>query len=172
METTETFKKIYIKSEADLPKPGKYNVHYKQVGDDSLWLRDYNEEFKTHWLDHIDWYLSPVKQLGKDEIIDLCKKVEDYIINDNSYDDCIVSSHPANRFDKLVSSLSMQGEVVGLSDEDIEKWAEHEIKMPKGKIEQQFITVLAFIESVIICYRAGLREGAKAMQNNKIKPNK
>ena len=54
------------------------------------------------------------------------------------------------------------------SDEDIEKWVEHEIKMPNGKTEQQFISAFAFYESIIICYRAGLREGTKAMQNGKI----
>lgn len=55
--TPKQFIRVFIRSEKDLPKKGKYNVHYKQVGDDSLWLRDYDDEWKEHWLEHIDWYI-------------------------------------------------------------------------------------------------------------------
>ena len=61
---------VWIEGEKNLPKPGKYNVHYKQVGDDSLWLRDYNEEWKDHWIEHIDFYLQEVEhpELTDEEI--------------------------------------------------------------------------------------------------------
>jgi hypothetical protein len=44
----------------------------------------------------------------KIRLLELCKKVESYINNDDSYDACIISSHPANRFDKLVTTLTEQ----------------------------------------------------------------
>ena len=49
--------------------------------------------------------------MKREQIIELCKKVEDYIINDDSYDNAIVSGHTANRFDKIASELlALQGE--------------------------------------------------------------
>lgn len=61
----ETYRKIYIKSEADLPKvAGSFIVHTKQ-GDT---FNDYSYPFldnipmsKSSWLKYIDWYLQPVE---------------------------------------------------------------------------------------------------------------
>jgi hypothetical protein len=86
------------------------------------------------------------------------------VINEEDYDAivseiAIFKSHlPANHAGNKIE----QSSPIDISDEEIEKWAENEIKLPdKGKIEQQFIPILDFINSIIICYRTGLREGAK-----------
>ena len=70
---------------------------------------------------------------------------------------------------KYFENFASQFQKPVMSDEDIEKWVEHEIKMPNGKMEQRFIPLLDFVNAIVICYRAGLREGAKAVRNGKIK---
>lgn len=61
----ELFKKIYIKTEADLPKEdGNYYTH--SVLDNrylyKIWFnRDSNIE-KELWLTEIDWYLQPIEE--------------------------------------------------------------------------------------------------------------
>jgi hypothetical protein len=64
---TELYKKVWIKSEADLPKEeGEYfcgegsGLHYKHFSTTNF----NNEEF---WLKHIDWYLQPIEQIEQPE---------------------------------------------------------------------------------------------------------
>lgn len=64
----ETFKKVFIHSESDLPKDGWYIAHYKGYDLNSpagtiISIYDHLSEFKKHnWLTHIDWYLQPIEQ--------------------------------------------------------------------------------------------------------------
>lgn len=46
--------------------------------------------------------------LEKQKLLEICKKVESYIIEDDFYDDSIISGHTANRFDKLITALQEQ----------------------------------------------------------------
>ena len=75
METI--YRKVFIKSEADLPEDkAEYFVHIKErieslyrSGINTL-TSDYPEDlFKEIWMNNIDWYLQPV-ELPSDEEID------------------------------------------------------------------------------------------------------
>ena len=75
----ETYKKVYIKSEADLPKmAGSYIVclrlgriyeDYKFIGIDNT-FPDTN-----HWLRHVIWYLEPISAVNEPENI---PDIDDY----------------------------------------------------------------------------------------------
>ena len=45
---------------------------------------------------------------AKDKLKELCKKIEIYMQEDSYYSDCVISGHPAERFDKLIASLDKQ----------------------------------------------------------------
>jgi hypothetical protein len=54
----ELFKKVYIKSEADLPKDkGYYFVGYKDAGKATVHYHHNNEA----WIAFYDWYLQPIQ---------------------------------------------------------------------------------------------------------------
>jgi len=62
----EYLKKVYIKSEADLPKTiGFHFISYKPLPRGSCPLEleyfDMTDERKDYWLEKIDWYLLPVE---------------------------------------------------------------------------------------------------------------
>jgi hypothetical protein len=74
--TEELYKKIWIKSEADLPKvDGIYIANSKIFDKIGFWeLRNhendnYPDYCKNQWLHNIDWYLQPIQQI--DSIPDL-----------------------------------------------------------------------------------------------------
>ena len=68
----ELYEKVYIRSEEDLPEAGDYligfNKNYIGLSDDGL--RYHRIDKKTNrysnspneWLEHIDWYLKPLKK--------------------------------------------------------------------------------------------------------------
>jgi hypothetical protein len=72
---TEFYKKIYIKSEADLPKERQLVFHRNNDG--LIKESEFREKYKDEWLSIVDWYLKPVKldMPTEEEII---KKGEDY----------------------------------------------------------------------------------------------
>lgn len=64
IEEVETFRKVYIKSESDLPKEdGDYIVKYN---DGSIETFPFKLD-EAHWFTHIDWYLLPVSSLQSSE---------------------------------------------------------------------------------------------------------
>jgi len=72
----ELYKKVYIKSEADLPKEdGVYIAHSKIFDKVGNWkFKNYeNDNFpeycKKQWLDNIDWYLLPVSTTLSRDIV-------------------------------------------------------------------------------------------------------
>jgi hypothetical protein len=75
-EKPELFRRVYIHSEADLPKEtGSYYAHEKDVSQHTLSLYQFisnDDLYAKDWVDVIDWYLieSPVQQ-SKEDVIDL-----------------------------------------------------------------------------------------------------
>lgn len=74
----ELYRKIYIKSEADLPKEvGSYFVYFKDVGEDiydwvltngenpveEYWNGQFQEDY---WINTFDWYLQPIEITDSD----------------------------------------------------------------------------------------------------------
>lgn len=58
----ELYKKVYIKSEEDLPKEdNEYFVYYKKYGTGSTHIYLGNDARKYTWLNDIDWYLQPIE---------------------------------------------------------------------------------------------------------------
>lgn len=57
----ETFKKVYVKSEADLPKESGYHFvcHKDQRHNYYAFDNDGPFENRDYWSKHIDWYLIP-----------------------------------------------------------------------------------------------------------------
>ena len=51
-----------------------------------------------------------------------------------------------------------------ISDDMIEKWADNEVELLKDGRQP----TLDLVNTIIICFRAGLREGAKALQSGEI----
>ena len=65
------YRKVFIKSEADLPEDGTYIVHFKNsrpqlvdLNKNSIFSKD-----NDYWLENIDWYLQ-TKELPSDEEIE------------------------------------------------------------------------------------------------------
>jgi hypothetical protein len=75
LEGKEFYEKIYIKSEADLPKEDKkiyfvqkrilstvnYAGDYQTAEYAELSTSFYNESYKSFWMTYIDWYLKPIE---------------------------------------------------------------------------------------------------------------
>jgi hypothetical protein len=75
--TEELYKKIWIKSEADLPKvDGIYIANSKIFDKIGFWeLRNhendnYPDYCKNQWLHNIDWYLQPIEQIDSTPDLD------------------------------------------------------------------------------------------------------
>jgi hypothetical protein len=61
---TELYKKVWIKSEADLPKEdGVYFCYYKKYGENSTHFYKNNLARIQRWLTELDWYLQPIEQI-------------------------------------------------------------------------------------------------------------
>jgi len=59
-EDKELFEKVYIKSEADLPKEdGKVILHCNF--DETIRYSIFKQEFKEEWIEVVKWYLRPVE---------------------------------------------------------------------------------------------------------------
>lgn len=77
----ELYKKIYIKSEADLPKEEDvYYVHIKPDNKIKEWFFHIETDHRE-WLKYIDWYLQPVeaeaeKDLQKSKLIEVMEADE------------------------------------------------------------------------------------------------
>jgi len=65
----EYYRKVFIKSEEDLPKE-RYNYYYfvHHVKADNNESAPFNNELKDYWLDHFDWYLQPIEEQPKTEL--------------------------------------------------------------------------------------------------------
>ena len=81
------FRKVWIKSENDLPKEGDYYVHEKHTPDFALnnYYFDQETEDEYHsWINNLDWYLQPYTPASEkviekqDEIITNLKEVGKY----------------------------------------------------------------------------------------------
>lgn len=61
---TEYYKKVYIKTEDDLPKEGTYLVQLKNSDRDPYYweFEEGSPANYKYWLKRIDWYLQPVKE--------------------------------------------------------------------------------------------------------------
>jgi hypothetical protein len=61
METTETFKRVYINGdEKNLPEIGTETIYFKPyVG---IYTGQYLEEDKETWMNDVVWYLSPINE--------------------------------------------------------------------------------------------------------------
>ena len=61
-ETTQMFRKVFIKSEADLPKEGYYPVH--RIGHPDVVVNTSRIDNDLHevWLNTFDYYLSPIQE--------------------------------------------------------------------------------------------------------------
>jgi hypothetical protein len=69
------FKKVFIKSEADLPKEdGNYFIGYKNQRTIKVIYYEISGKMLAsdpqYWIDMIDWYLVPLDQDVKDQIIE------------------------------------------------------------------------------------------------------
>lgn len=58
----EYFKKIYIKTEDNLPKEGICYVHQRLYEDKILMLFDFATHHRGLWTKSIDWYFQPVTE--------------------------------------------------------------------------------------------------------------
>ena len=58
-EQIEFYKRVYIKSDADLPKEGQ--LVFYQNNDGFIKESKFREKYKDEWLSEVDWYLKPVK---------------------------------------------------------------------------------------------------------------
>ena len=85
METL--YRKIIIKSEADLPKrTGKYTVkrqiydsreEYKELPfilDENFYFEINHQGYKETWLEKVDWYLLPIDLLTDEEVNKIARK--------------------------------------------------------------------------------------------------
>lgn len=87
METTETFKRVCIKSESDLPKEGIYFVcletHDKYPDEHAYNVCSYDDKFdKKTWMETVKWYLSPINEAqGKECNPDECEILQSAIRN-------------------------------------------------------------------------------------------
>jgi hypothetical protein len=82
---TELFKKVYIKSESDLPKEdGAYFCHYKQYGENSTHFTKTNLARVYTRETEIDWYLLPIQEpvMPTDELKNELIKFVAWIIKD------------------------------------------------------------------------------------------
>jgi hypothetical protein len=77
---TETFEKIYIRSESDLPKEnGSYHVHFIWQTENTFSYFPFDRRNNT-WISTVEYYLSPVQseesqiRRSKEEIINILKK--------------------------------------------------------------------------------------------------
>jgi hypothetical protein len=127
---TELFKKVYILSEADLPKDGQYIAHYKKYDNNSpagtvlCYFNHLNQHQKDNWLNNIDWYLQPIADeltqgQEKPDLTDNTTYIKEWFKNSE-----ILSNHrKADSKNKIKPDLT---------DEEIEKWAN--MKYGKGWI--------------------------------------
>jgi len=69
----ETYKKVYIRSEADLPKEGKYDTMFKTKHFYDQFTYDPSKN-KKYWLDTVDWYLQPIEPLPAPVSDEMIKK--------------------------------------------------------------------------------------------------
>ncbi len=62
---TELFKKVYIRSEDDLPKEQVryfvYTKEYQERPNVFYWFPN-NIECRSRWLNQVDWYLQPISE--------------------------------------------------------------------------------------------------------------
>lgn len=116
----EYYQKVYIKSEADLPRDGIYIAHYKMYKTDSpagTILSQYdhlNSHKKQNWLERIDWYLQPVSLPDKDKIIqkqeELIQNFKDWCKAKSIHDDelALAISIEAKRLESELANLKKQ----------------------------------------------------------------
>jgi hypothetical protein len=67
----EIYKKVYIKSKADLPeKSGTYIVFVKDDDEINQWSyrKDSPNDDDKDWIEYIDWWFQPVKDITDEEI--------------------------------------------------------------------------------------------------------
>lgn len=57
----ETFIKVYIKSEDDLPKEDDYYFVYDNNYQNPFQVHRWLKGSERYWIEHIDWYLKPVE---------------------------------------------------------------------------------------------------------------
>lgn len=72
------YKKVYIKTQADLPEGGYYPAHMKDSTlDNDYKQRLFNEDYEGYWLENIDWYLLPTDEIELlKELCEAHKKLE------------------------------------------------------------------------------------------------
>ena len=59
----ELFRRIYIETEADLPKKEDYyHVLPINKSPEHILYSYYRDEYKNYWLNNIDWYFQPIEQ--------------------------------------------------------------------------------------------------------------
>jgi hypothetical protein len=70
----ETYEKVFIRSEADLPKEqGRYFYHHKKAN--RIEASEYLFTHDEFWVNHIDWYLQPISQpLSRERVIEVLNK--------------------------------------------------------------------------------------------------
>jgi hypothetical protein len=121
----ELYRKVYIKSEADLPEcTGEYIASFALTIHNLSFGRD-NKENRKYWLDQVDWYLHPIgEQIEQKEyktaeefgVIDIAKW-----LNEKGYRRGmdIYLGEIAGLIKSFMEEYRQQGQS---SDEDIEEW--------------------------------------------------
>ena len=75
---TERFEKVYIRSEADLPKEdGRFVAQKKSCYTPEYWVYEHGNDFmKGYWMENIDGYLQPITepQPSRERVIEVLKK--------------------------------------------------------------------------------------------------
>ena len=56
------YKQVWIESERDIPKKGRFWTHQKMYEDSILTKFDFGTLHRRLWLKNIDWYLQPILQ--------------------------------------------------------------------------------------------------------------
>jgi hypothetical protein len=118
---TELYKKVYIKSEVDLPKEdGVYFCHYKRFGENSTHLFKTNLARKTTWETEIDWYLQPIEQIEQLEPVTAEENIiESFCDKHNITKETLIDVY----LEYLKNAILSVQPAVQLTDEEIEKQA-------------------------------------------------
>ena len=100
----ELYRKVYVKSEADLPKEdGTYICLHK--GETKLDIFPYKVN-ESHWFVEIDWYLQPIEQseskIAKEILRKVCKYTD---IDTMEFDDDITVSEALEAMEKYCQQL-------------------------------------------------------------------
>ena len=128
----EYYQKVYIKSEADLPRDGIYIAHYKGFDIDSpagTIISNYdhlNPCKRLNWLERIDWYLQPVSLPDKELIAKSGKKYRSIPddVDLETWDNMTVAERLhyknliiTNNNDVVLEEHTVKYEIVGLESE-------------------------------------------------------